>query len=124
MLTKRLKAQNVAFLIVLNAIYYGLEKQKAITRYKMVRKSFMILARRKALHATFVAEVAAELQELGWQLIEDGSGNFCFFDMGMTANWARLSTKRVKGLRDSEENELVALLEANLANDDAEENDE
>lgn len=124
MLNKRLKAPNVAFLIVLNATYYGLEKQKAITRYKMVRKSFMLLARRKALHSTFVAEVAVELQELGWQLIEDGSGNFCFFDMSMTTNWARLSTKRVKALRDSSESELIALLEANLTTEDCEENDD
>lgn len=124
MLNKRLKAQNVAMLIVLNAIYYGEEKQKAVTRYKMVRKSFMLLARRKALHATFVTEVAQELQELGWQLIEDGSGNFCFFDIGITANWARLSTKRVKTLRDSEESELITLLEANLSNENIDENDE
>ncbi|UVO10270.1 hypothetical protein LW347_10165 [Pectobacterium polonicum] len=124
MLNQRLKAQNVAILIVLNAIYYGEEKQKAITRYRMARKSFMLLARRKALHVTFVADVAQELQELGWQLIEDGSGNFCFFDIGITANWARLSTKRVKALRDYEDSELVKLLEANLGIEDVEESDE
>ncbi|WP_431022043.1 hypothetical protein ABMA09_18735 [Erwinia rhapontici] len=119
MLQKRLKAPTVALLIVLNAIYYSEEKQKAVTRYKMVRKSFKLIARRKALHATFIADVTQELQELGWQLIEDGDGNFCFFDLDMTVNWARLSIKRVRSLRDTDDDELMALLEKHFSSDDS-----
>jgi len=124
MVYQRLKALSVAILIILNAFIYGSEKQKVVTRYKMTRKSFMFLARRKALHATFVAEVAQELQELGWQLVEDGSGNFCFFDIEMTANWARLSTKRVKEFRGTDDDILIEELKAHLGNDDTQEDEE
>lgn len=110
MLHNRLTATNVAILIVLNSFRYGEEKQKVVSRYKLTKKSFKILARRKSLHLSFVAEVSQELQELGWQLIEDGDGNFCFFDLDMTTNWARLSVKRVSELRDQDEEANLEIL--------------
>ena len=107
MLKNRLKASNVAVLIVLNAFLYAEDKGKAITRYRMTRRSFKLLSRRQALHVTFIASVSEELQELGWQMIEDPDGNFAFFDIDIVDNWARLSISRVKEFRNLEDESLV-----------------
>ncbi|MDE9571363.1 hypothetical protein [Xenorhabdus bovienii] len=121
MIHNRLPATKTALLITLNAYLYGDEKGKAITRYKLTRKSLKNLSRRKTLQSRFVFDVANELQELGWQLIEDGDGNYCFFDREMTANWPRLSAIRIKELRDSSEKELCFQLDAYQAAEETEE---
>ncbi|WP_290522113.1 MULTISPECIES: hypothetical protein [unclassified Leclercia] len=124
MFKERLKATNVALLIVINARLYAEEKGKAITRYRLTRRSFKLLAQRSALHATFVASVNEELQELGWQLIEDPDGNFAFFDTGIIDNWARLSIKRVKELRKEDEDDLVRNLLSYQTEEDEEQLDD
>lgn len=95
---KNLSAEHTAKLIVLNADFYGNEKDKLISRYKISLNTLRIISKRDAIREAFLAEVELELAELGWAFIRNNEDECCFMVMATTGNWAKLSSKRLTDL--------------------------
>lgn len=100
MSTQRLSAIHTAKLIVLNAHFYGLEKEKNITRYKISKNTLRVMSGRSSIRVSFLSELDYELAELGWMLIENHDDDLCFMLMSTTGNWAKLSSRRLNTLID------------------------
>ncbi|WP_227633122.1 hypothetical protein, partial [Klebsiella pneumoniae] len=62
----RLSAAHTAKLIVLNAYYYGQEKDKNISRYKISKNTLRTMSGRNSIRTSFLSELDYELAELGW----------------------------------------------------------
>jgi len=96
----RLSASHTAKLIVLNAYFYGLEKDKHISRYKISKNTLRAMSGRSSIRASFLSELDYELAELGWMLVENHDDDLCFMVMATTGNWAKLSSRRLSTLID------------------------
>lgn len=102
----RLSAAATAKMIILNGHYYGDEKEKSITRYKMSKATLRHLSGRQKIHDSFLAEVEYELAEEGWIFMINNDDECCFMVMSTMNNWPKLSSKRVIQLRDKGEEEI------------------
>lgn len=96
----RLSAAHTAKLIVLNAYFYGKEKDKSITRYKISKNTLRTMSGRSSIRSSFISELDYELAELGWMLVENHDDDLCFMIMSTTGNWAKLSSRRLNNLID------------------------
>ena len=96
----RLSAAHTAKLIVLNAYYYGQEKDKNISRYKISKNTLRTMPGRNSIRTSFLSELDYELAELGWMLVENHDDDLCFMVMSTTGNWAKLSSRRLSALID------------------------
>lgn len=106
MSSHRLSAAATAKMIILNGYYYGEEKEKAISRYKMSKATLRNLSGRQKIHDSFLAEVEYELAEEGWTFITNNDDECCFMVMATMNNWPKLSSKRVIELRDMGEEKI------------------
>lgn len=106
MSSHRLSAAATAKMIILNGYYYGDEKEKSITRYKMSKATLRNLSGRQKIHDSFLAEVEYELAEEGWTFMVNNDDECCFMVMSTMNNWPKLSSKRVIQLRDKGEEEI------------------
>ncbi|MFU0967072.1 hypothetical protein [Kluyvera ascorbata] len=95
----RISPEGTAKLIILNLDEYAKEKSKVITRYKISKETMRRISNRSNIHPGFIREVGNSLGELGWVLIESNDDHYCFLKQDAMNNWAKLTAKRIKGLR-------------------------
>ncbi|MEJ5075777.1 hypothetical protein [Erwinia sp. MYb535] len=91
----KISAMQTAKLIILNAHFYGEEKERPISRYKISRNTLRIISDRAALRDSFIIELEHAMAELGWLFVQNNDDECCFMVMTTTGNWAKLSSKRL-----------------------------
>ncbi len=111
MIKVRRSAYETALLLVLNALHYGEEKKRTVSRFRVGSGIIRRLSRRTNLREAFLDSIREELNELGWAMavLPDGE-NFAIFQGDMAEKWAGLGIKRLKeeGFLQMSETELEA----------------
>jgi len=101
--------REVALLLIINALSYGQEKEKVVTRYRIGTDSFRMISDRSTLRDSFLQDVTDQVSKLGWVMatLPEGDG-YAIFKADIVDKWAGLGSKRLKeeGLLDMNENEL------------------
>ncbi|CAJ0822429.1 hypothetical protein [Ralstonia flaminis] len=87
-------ALSTAQLLAINAKLYEQERDRQITRYRFSINTLRKLANRKALRASFLAELEDELEELNWLFVRLG-GEFAIISLEKSDSWVKLGYKRL-----------------------------
>lgn len=104
--------------IIENVEIYSEEKGKHVNRYKCSVNAFLEMSGHKhVLPVDYAAMVQAELAQRGWLMMYLPNCELGFMAMGATANWTKLSGKRVQtgydlGVEKSYRNKLAELLKS------------
>ena len=81
-----------AALILILAELYDTEKKRTSSRFRLSRQTLRRIASRSRLEDGFIAEVAEELESLGWSTFPVGD-NFAFIKTNVIDDWPRIATK-------------------------------
>ncbi len=90
----RRSAKATAQLLAINAKLYEKEKDRQVNRYRFGLTTLRIIANRKSIRASFVAQLEDELAELNWLLITLGS-EFAIVSLDKSEAWLKLGAKRL-----------------------------
>lgn len=120
-------ARAVAYLIALNALEYGKEREREITQYRFSAATLRKLAGRSRIREAFLAELEDELRSLNWLLVWRNEIEYGVFHVAKLEGWPKLSSKRVNSYADlCDEHDLrkmyidLAAEDLNNADEDAE----
>jgi len=94
-MSKYRTARAVAYLIALNALEYGKEREREITQYRFSAATLRRLAERARIREAFLIELEDELRRLGWLLVWSSEIEFGVFRVTKLEGWPKLSSKRV-----------------------------
>jgi len=118
--------RETAQLLILNAISYGQEKGKDVSRYRIGMASLRTISSRSTIRDAFLQDLADQLNKLGWSMatLPNGDG-FAIFKADIADSWAGLGTKRLKenGFLKLSESELETHFEEIIANNSQEDED-
>lgn len=95
---RKLSAAATSQLLILNALMYGAEKGKEVSRYRFTRATLRTICGWPRLSEKFLAKLLRELYGMGWHFIDHTDIEFVIIERRKADVWPKLNSKRLNDM--------------------------